>query len=131
MAEPILTPSREELDFLIASEGSARAAARKLGVHHKTVARWLKGDAGTAKVEAPADASPLLMFTQAQALHERADALMTSAVKAALECVDGNVRRAADILQMPHRTLDSMLRTGRMSHLKSLTRSTPGRPKAQ
>lgn len=123
-----ISVSKEECEIMVATEGSVRAAAKKIGVHHKTLGRYLTSKSN-GNGHAIMEENPLLALERSRALEAQAQALLLSAVKSALACVDGNVRRAADLLEMPHRTLDSMIRSGRLSSLKSLIRHKPGRPK--
>lgn len=122
-------PSNEELQKVIAATGSIRKAARQFGVHHKTVQRWLaeKGNGHPAIDDQVHD--PRVLLAEVVELRKRAQTIETAAVSIALALVGGNVRQAADLLDMSHRTLDSMLRN-RLAHLRSKTLRRPGRPPA-
>lgn len=71
---------------------------------------------------------PLEEYEQSRKLRLQADTVEASAIVRALAFVGGNVRQAADLLQIPAGTLTTMLRT-RLAHLKPKTTRRLGRPK--
>lgn len=73
---------------------------------------------------------PRVQLAEAHRLRGLALKMETAAVERALRLVGGNVRQAADILGLPHRTLDRLTREGRLKGLKKVTRRRLGRPKA-
>jgi hypothetical protein len=71
---------------------------------------------------------PRAQLVEAYRLRDLALKQETAAVKLALHSTGGNVRQSADLLGLPHRTLDRLIRTGRLAALKKDTRRTLGRP---
>lgn len=68
---------------------------------------------------------------EARQLREQANEIEASAVKEALKRSDSRVKQAAARLGLPHRTLDTLIRAGRLRHLWALTSREIGRPRSE